>query len=63
MLPSLRFPLSSRRGATSIEYALIASLVSVFIIGGVAALGTSLGNQYDGTFAKVIAAIAGVIGG
>ncbi|MBN1336447.1 MAG: Flp family type IVb pilin [Deltaproteobacteria bacterium] len=62
MLPLPRSWLSSRRAATSIEYALIASLVSVFIIGAVAALGQAVGNQYDGTFARVVHAINSVLG-
>lgn len=34
-------------GATSIEYALIGSLVSIFIIGGVAVLGESMTNLFE----------------
>ena len=34
------------RGLTSIEYTLVASLVSVFILGGILLLGDGLRNQY-----------------
>lgn len=33
---------ASRSGATAIEYALIASLISVFLIGGATSIGVSL---------------------
>jgi pilus assembly protein Flp/PilA len=35
-------------GATAIEYGLIAALVSVALIAGAGALGTSLNNTFDG---------------
>jgi len=41
--------MSDRRGATSIEYALIAALIAITIIGSLAALGT----QLDGMFSTV----------
>ena len=34
-------------GATAIEYALIASLIAVFLIGALAALGTNLSSEFD----------------
>ena len=40
-------------GATAIEYALIASLIAVFIIGALSALGTNLSSE----FAEVGAAL------
>lgn len=40
-------------GATAIEYGLIASLVSVVIITGASALGTSLGATFGGLAAKM----------
>jgi pilus assembly protein Flp/PilA len=40
-----------RKGATAIEYGLIAALIAVAIIGGV----TSLGTNASGTFTKVSA--------
>ncbi|MGD0763677.1 MAG: Flp family type IVb pilin [Roseiarcus sp.] len=33
-------------GATAIEYALIVSLIAVFIIGALAALGTSVSSEF-----------------
>jgi len=46
MLPIPRSRLRSRRATTAIEYALIASLVSVFILGSVAAVGTVMRTNY-----------------
>jgi pilus assembly protein Flp/PilA len=40
-------------GATAIEYALIASLIAVFLIGALSALGTKLSSE----FAEVGAAL------
>ena len=37
------------RGATAIEYALIASLIAVVIIGAVTMLGGNLSNSFDKT--------------
>jgi pilus assembly protein Flp/PilA len=48
MLKNIRF-LRDRKGATAIEYGLIAALIAVAIIGGV----TSLGTNASGTFNKV----------
>jgi pilus assembly protein Flp/PilA len=45
-------------GATAIEYALIASLVSVFIIGAVSFTGNGLKSTYN----VIIDAINGVMG-
>jgi pilus assembly protein Flp/PilA len=33
-------------GATAIEYGLITSLIAVFLIGALSALGTSLSNEF-----------------
>lgn len=45
--PSLkRFALDSR-GATAIEYAIIASLISIVIVGGAASIGTSLKDFFN----------------
>lgn len=38
--------LSDQEGATAIEYALIASLIAVFLIGALAALGTNLSSEF-----------------
>lgn len=44
-------------GVTAIEYGLLAALISVTIIGGVSATGTSLTAIYDYWSAAVIAAL------
>ena len=41
--------LKCRHGATAIEYALIASLIAVVIIGAVTMLGGNLSNSFDET--------------
>ncbi len=38
---------SNESGATAIEYALIASLIAIAIIGGVTALGTRLSQEFS----------------
>jgi len=43
----LRKLLADIRGATAIEYALIASLISVAAIAGFNSLGAAVGNSYD----------------
>jgi len=45
-----------KSGATSIEYALIGTLISVAIIVGVSALGSQLNVLYDALKTKVAAA-------
>jgi pilus assembly protein Flp/PilA len=47
MIKTLRAFLSDQDGATAIEYALIASLIAVFLIGALAALGTSLSSEFN----------------
>ena len=42
-----RIFLRDRRGATAIEYGLIAALIAVAIIGGVAAVGSKLSGTFD----------------
>ena len=51
----MRFPklLRDDRGATAIEYSLIAALISVALIAGASALGTSLNNQFTGLSKKM----------
>jgi len=44
---------SDQRGATAIEYGLIAALIAVVIIGSLFATGTSLGELYTDTFGIV----------
>ncbi|MBY9064043.1 Flp family type IVb pilin [Sphingomonas yunnanensis] len=46
----------NRRGATAIEYGLIAALVAVAAITAMKGLGNQLGNTYRGTAAKISAA-------
>lgn len=45
--------LTDRRGATAIEYALIASLISVAAIVGYQNLGAKVNNSFDNTAAKL----------
>ena len=40
-------------GATSIEYALIASLIAIVIMAGARAIGTNLGSKYSAIATKV----------
>ncbi len=51
MVKMLRDFLSDESGASAIEYALIASLISIVIIGGATILGTTL----EATFSSVAA--------
>ena len=53
MAKTIRVFLANQSGATAIEYALIASLIAVFIIGALSALGTNLSSE----FAEVGAAL------
>jgi len=46
MIKTLKTFLSDQDGATAIEYALIASLIAVFIIGALSALGTNLSSEF-----------------
>lgn len=46
---------SDERGATAIEYALIASLISVGIIGGLSAFTDATNERYDTIAAEVSA--------
>jgi pilus assembly protein Flp/PilA len=39
--------LKDRRGATAIEYALIASLISIVLVGAIVAVGTNMTGMYD----------------
>jgi len=53
----------SSQGTTAIEYAIIASLLSVFIIGGVSLVGQSNEDNYDDVAAKVSNAMETASGG
>ncbi len=46
MVKFLKKFVANEAGATAIEYALIASLIAVFIIGSLAALGTKLSSEF-----------------
>ena len=46
MIKSLLIFVADESGATAIEYALLTSLIAVFIIGALAALGTSLSSEF-----------------
>ena len=46
MITTLKAFLSNQDGATAIEYALIASLIAVFLIGALSALGTNLSSEF-----------------
>jgi pilus assembly protein Flp/PilA len=45
--PSLTRFATDNRGATAIEYAVIASLISIVIVGGAAAIGTQLNTFFQ----------------
>ena len=47
MIKSLKSFVANESGATAIEYALIASLIAVFIIGSLSALGTRLSAEFS----------------
>jgi pilus assembly protein Flp/PilA len=46
MFKFLKVFIADESGATAIEYALITSLIAVFIIGALAALGTSISSEF-----------------
>ncbi|MGA2493917.1 MAG: Flp family type IVb pilin [Roseiarcus sp.] len=46
MMRTIRAFRSNQDGATAIEYALIASLIAVFIIGALSALGTNMSSEF-----------------
>lgn len=48
MLHRLRMLLRDRLGATAIEYALIASLISITILVSVSTIGTTISTQFFG---------------
>jgi pilus assembly protein Flp/PilA len=47
-----------QRGATAIEYGLIAALIVLCIFGGIGATGVSLGDLYRATFDRIVAALS-----
>jgi pilus assembly protein Flp/PilA len=46
MIKFLKNFVADESGVTAIEYALIASLIAVFIIGSLSALGTKLSSEF-----------------
>lgn len=44
----LRKLVSAQKGASAIEYAIVASLIAVAILGAISTLGTKTGNMYNG---------------
>jgi Flp pilus assembly pilin Flp len=56
--PLARLFFRDETAATSIEYGLIAMLVSLIIIGGLQVLGTETGALYSSTAARVAAALS-----
>lgn len=53
----LRSLLADQRGATAIEYGLIASLIIIAMIGGISSLGGGAGGMWTGVSADVQAAM------
>ncbi|MWV55192.1 Flp family type IVb pilin [Chlorobium phaeovibrioides] len=56
MLKSKMLTVKSQKGATMIEYALIAGLISVAVIGTV----TGIGDELNTVFGKITTALVGV---
>ena len=50
--------LREETGVTSIEYALIASLIAIAIVGGVAILGDSVQEMYEYVLSEITQALA-----
>jgi len=53
MLKALRRFVIDERGATAIEYGLIAALIAVVIIGAVTAVGTALSTTFTTVSGKI----------
>ena len=47
MIKSVHMFLADQSGATAIEYALIASLIAVFLIGALSALGARISGEFS----------------
>jgi pilus assembly protein Flp/PilA len=52
---TVRKILLSNKGATAIEYGLIAALISVMAIAGMSKLGTKIGNTFNNVSGKLSA--------
>lgn len=61
--PSLSNLWRDETGATAIEYALVAALISVVVIAGASALGVNIGAVFDSISTSITAAIGGGGGG
>lgn len=61
--PSLSNLWRDETGATAIEYALVAALISVAVIAGASALGVNIGAVFDSISASITAAVGGGGGG
>lgn len=53
-LARLAVLVSQRRAASAIEYALLASLIAVFIVGAVTSVGVNLGANFYGRIAAAL---------
>jgi Flp pilus assembly pilin Flp len=54
MLHRLRLLFRDRVGVTAIEYALVASLISITIVGVVSTIGTTVSNEFFGPLAAAL---------
>jgi len=52
-MKSIRKMLKNDKGATAIEYGLIAALIAVAAIGAMSTLGTNLGSTFNNVSAKL----------
>ena len=53
VLTALRAPLSDNRGATAVEYGLIAALIVIAMMGGLSSLGGGTGGMWTDVGAEV----------
>jgi Flp pilus assembly pilin Flp len=60
--PTLKSAMKYQRGVTSIEYALMATLIAIAIVVGVGATGAANAQSWTDWTGKVIAAINGALG-
>jgi pilus assembly protein Flp/PilA len=51
--------IADRRGATAIEYGLIAALIVLAVVAGMGATGTSVGDLYRAALGYISVALAG----
>ncbi|ALN74336.1 Flp family type IVb pilin [Aureimonas sp. AU20] len=55
---NIRRGIGDVRGTTAIEYALLASLIAMAMIGGVSATGQSIGGMMGSVFAQISAVLS-----